>query len=161
MDNSLSLAEIDRIIGNLIGKEAEQNTTLLPDEHQSFISDLSALADASGPRGAEGLLGSPNVSAHFEDIPAVEASPLVPLPSVLSPALQRLLRPKSISSPNAGVDPSAHDSPTDVPSYVSPPPKPAGVCLLTPALARRTARARETSGGRERSGGVPWDGRPG
>jgi len=128
MDNSLSLAEIDRIIGNLIGKEVEQNMSLMPDEHQSFVSDLSALSDAGGPRGgAQGVPESPNASAHFEDIPAVEASPQAPRASLLSPALQRLLQPKSLSSPSAGVDTTVLDSPTDVPSYVSPPPAPAGV----------------------------------
>ena len=127
MDNSLSLAEIDRIISNLIGKEAEHNLELGPDEHQSFVSEIGALDDANGARGAVLVPESPNmanVSMNFEDIPSVQASPLVPRESVLSPAVQRLLPQSSLGLPTAGA--YAHDSPTDIPSYVSPPPAPTG-----------------------------------
>lgn len=127
LDNSLSLAEIDRIISNLIGKEAQHNLALGPDERQSFDSDLSVLDDTDGARGTVTVPESPNVangSMNFEDIPAVQASPLLTGESVLSPALQRLRSQSVLGSPTAGA--YAHDSPTDVPSYVSPPPAPAG-----------------------------------
>jgi hypothetical protein len=139
MDNSLSLAEIDRIISNLIGKEAEHNLALGPDEHQSFVSELGALGDADGARGSMFVPESPNmanVSMNFEDIPPVQASPLLPRESVLSPAVQRLLSQSALGSPTAGA--YAHDSPTDVPSYVSPPPAPAGG-PCDPAPAKRVS----------------------
>jgi hypothetical protein len=104
MDNSLSLAEIDRIISNLIGKEAEHNLALGPDEHQSFVSELGALGDADGARGSMFVPESPNmanVSMNFEDIPPVQASPLLPRESVLSPAVQRLLSQSALGSPTA------------------------------------------------------------
>ena len=125
MDNSLSLAEIDRIISNLIGKEAEHHLALGPDEYQSFVSEKGALDDADGVRGAMLVPETANManeSMNFDHVPSVQASP--PRESVLSPAVQRILSKSGLGSP-AG-DAYAHDSPTDIPSYVSPLPAPAG-----------------------------------
>ena len=127
MDNSLSLAEIDRIIGNLIGQEAD---SFKEDEDltQSYASEMLS---PHGPGGDHSLVpDSTNVSAHFEEIPTIKQSPIAqrggPPPGVsfLSPAAQRLLSPQSQATPSPGVEP-LHDSPTDVPSYFSPPPLPA------------------------------------
>ena len=122
MDNSLSLAEIDRIIGNLIGKEAERSVSV--EQNESQIAEMS-------PHGVGGLdrshvPDSPNASAHFDDIPAAKHSPqrAAKPGSFLSPAVQRLLSPQFTPSPGM------HDSPTEVPSYVSPPPLPAGFYLF-------------------------------
>ena len=124
MDNSLTLDEIDRIIGNLIGKELERSQIVDADQHESL--DLS-------PHGAGGVDNSHRSDASGElpeVVPAVQqprhgqrAGP--PHGNFLSPAMQRLLAPNSATP--SPVPEHGHDSPTDVPPYVSPLPLPSGV----------------------------------
>lgn len=124
MDNSLSLAEIDRIIGNLIGKEGDHSLTLEADQHQSYVSDLSphGLDSVDKSVGYDPL----NASAHFDDVPAAARTPQMTRGEP-SAATQRLVSPKShFTSPLATGMNSFYDSPTDVPSYVSPLPVQAG-----------------------------------
>ena len=125
LDNSLTLDEIDRIIGNLIGKELERSQ--LADQHESL--ELS-------PHGAGGVENSrrsdtPDASTeHFANMPAVQLRShpqrVAPPPqhNFLSPAMQRLLAPKS-PTPSPGLE-KLHDTPTEIPTYVSPLPLPSG-----------------------------------
>jgi hypothetical protein len=114
MDNSLSLAEIDRIIGNLIGKDVEESSRM-PD-----ADNVPSFGDMPSPHMMGGLMNNSPLptdeSMRFDDIPGVQPD------AFLSPLPTGFISPKA----------HGHDVMNEYASVVvvSPLPQPAGLYPL-------------------------------